>query len=33
MKLQIVTLAGLAAYMVWTTTFAGILAGVIPFAD
>lgn len=30
MKMQIATLFGLAAYLVWATTFAGILAGVIP---
>jgi hypothetical protein len=30
MKLQLVTLFGLAAYLVWTTTFAGMLAGIIP---
>ena len=30
MKMQLVTLFGLAAYLVWTTTFAGMLAGLIP---
>jgi hypothetical protein len=30
MKMQLVTLFGLAAYLVWTTTFTGMLAGIIP---
>ena len=30
MKLQMLTLFGLAAYMVWTTTFAGLVAGFMP---
>jgi hypothetical protein len=30
MKLQLVTLFGLAAYLVGTTTFTGMLAGIIP---
>ena len=30
MKMQLVTLFGLAAYLVWTTTFAGMLTGLIP---
>ncbi len=30
MKLQLVTLFGLATYLVWATTFAGALAGVTP---
>ena len=30
MKMQLVTLFGLAAYLVWTTTFAAMLAGIIP---
>jgi hypothetical protein len=31
MKLQLVTLFGLATYLVWTTAFAGALGGVSPF--
>ncbi len=31
MRIQLVTLFGLATYLVWTTTFAGALAGVVPF--
>jgi hypothetical protein len=31
MRLQLVTLFGLAAYMVWTTAFAGALADLTPF--
>ncbi len=31
MKLQLVTLFGLATYLVWTTAFAGALAGQPPF--
>lgn len=30
MKMQLATLFGLTAYLIWTTTFAGMLAGVIP---
>jgi len=30
MRMQLAMLFGLAAYLVWTTTFAGVLAGVIP---
>jgi len=30
MKLQLVTLFGLAAYLVWTTTFATVVAGISP---
>jgi len=30
MKLQMVALFGLTAYIIWTSTFAGILAGVLP---
>ncbi len=30
MKLQLVTLFGLAFYLLWATTFAGALAGVLP---
>lgn len=29
MKMQIVTLFGLAAYFVYATTFAGLLAGLV----
>ena len=31
MKLQLVTLFGLAAYLVWTTAFAGYMADVTSF--
>ena len=30
MKLQMVALFGLAAYMIWTSTFAGMMVGVVP---
>ncbi len=30
MKMQLVTLFGLAAYLLWSTAFAGLLAGLIP---
>jgi hypothetical protein len=30
MKMQMVALFGLAAYVIWTSTFAGVLAGVLP---
>ena len=28
--MQMVALFGLAAYIIWTSTFAGMLAGVVP---
>jgi hypothetical protein len=31
MRIQMVTLFALAAYFVWATTFAGALAGAVPF--
>ena len=30
MRMQLAVLFGLAAYLIWTTTFAGLLVGVIP---
>lgn len=30
MKMQMVALFGLAAYMIWTSTFAGLMLGVVP---
>jgi len=30
MRMQLAVFFGLAVYLVWTTTFAGLLAGVIP---
>lgn len=32
MKLQLAMLAGLALYLVWSTTFAAMLAGIIPWS-
>ena len=30
MKTQMVALFGLAAYMIWTSTFAGLMIGFVP---
>ena len=30
MKLQMIALFGLAAYLVWSSTFAGMMLGVVP---
>jgi hypothetical protein len=30
MKMQMIALFGLAAYLVWSSTFAGMMLGVVP---